>query len=95
MALEKIMNEHARLSILRTLVALRYQSNDSIIKDSCSAFGNQMSSDQVRTQLCWLEEQGLVTIERKGDYLIATLTSRGQDVSAGLSFVDGVKRPSA
>lgn len=95
MALEHIQAEHARLSILRALEALRYQSNDSIIKDSCSEFGNQMSSDQVRSQLCWLEEQGLVTIDRKGNYLIATLTSRGQDVASGLSLVDGVKRPRA
>jgi len=95
MALKNIQNSHFRLSILRALEALNYQSNDSMIKDSCEQFGNTMSSDQVRTNLGWLEEQDLVTIERKGSYMIAKLTSRGQDVAQGLSFVEGVKRPSA
>ncbi len=95
MPLQEIQNEHARLSILRALDALNYSSNDSIIKDACESFGNTMSSDQVRTNLSWLAEQSLVTITRKGDYMIATLTGRGQDVAQGISFVDGVKRPRA
>jgi hypothetical protein len=95
MALQDIQDQHARRSILLALEALNYTSNDSIIKDSCDAFGNAMSSDQIRTQLGWLEEQRLVTIERKTSYMIATLTSRGQDVANGRSFVDGVKRPRA
>jgi hypothetical protein len=95
MALQDIQNEHARRSILLALAALNYTSNDSVIKDSCELFGNAMSSDQVRTQLGWLAEQGLVTIDRKTSYMIATLTSRGEDVANGRSFVDGVKRPSA
>lgn len=94
MALQNIQNQHARLSILRALDALLHPSNDSIIKDSCAQFGNQMSSSQVRTQLCWLKEQGLVEITKQGDYLIAKLTMHGQDVAQGLSLVDGVKRPS-
>lgn len=95
MSLADIQNMHRRLSILRALNALNYESNDSMIKDSCEAFGNGMSSDQVRTNLSWLEEQSLVTITRKNTYMIAKLTSRGQDVAEGKSFVDGVKRPSA
>jgi len=95
MPLQDIQNEHARRSILLALEALNYTSNDSMIKDSCEHFANPMSSDQVRTQLGWLAEQGLVNIKRNGSYMIATLTSRGQDVANGRSFVDGVKRPSA
>jgi hypothetical protein len=95
MALEDIQNQHARRSILLALEALNFTSNDSVIKDSCELFGNPMSSDQIRTQLGWLAEQSLVTVERKTSYMIATLTHRGQDVAKGRSFVEGVKRPSA
>ena len=95
MALNHIQNEHFRISILRALEALNYTSNDSIIKDSCAQFGNKMSSDQVKTQLGWLAEQGLVTVNKVGSTMVAELTSRGQDVAQGRSFVDGVKRPSA
>lgn len=95
MAFKELQNEHFRLSILRALEALNYTSNDSIIKDACEVYGNVMTTDNVRTNLRWLEEQSLVTIENKANYLIATLTSRGQDVAQGKAFVDGVKRPSA
>lgn len=95
MPLKDIQNAHYRLSILRALEALGYTSNDSIVKDSCDAFGCVMTTDNVKTNLRWLEEQSLVTVEKKGGYLIATLTSRGQDVAQGKAFVDGVKRPSA
>lgn len=95
MPLQKIQNEHFRLSILLALEALNYESNDSIIKESCQQFGNRMSSDQVRTNLGWLAEQDLVTVKRQGNYMIAKLTSRGQDVANGISLCDGVKRPSA
>ncbi len=95
MALQEIQNQHFRLSILRALDALGYKSNDSIIQDACAAFHNHMSRDQVRTNLGWLKEQGLVTTEKVMDVINATLTSRGQDVARGLSIVDGVKRPSA
>jgi hypothetical protein len=95
MALQNIQNQHHRLSILRALEALGYKSNDSMIQDSCEAFHNIMSRDQVRTNLGWLAEQGLVSIEKVGDIMNATLLSRGQDVAQGRSFVDGVKRPSA
>ncbi|REL32526.1 VpaChn25_0724 family phage protein [Thalassotalea euphylliae] len=95
MALQDIKNQHHRLSILRALEALGYRSNDSMIQDTCEAFHNIMSRDQVRTNLRWLEEQGLVTVDTVHDIMNATLTSRGQDVAHGKSFVDGVKRPSA
>jgi len=95
MALKKIQDEHYRLSILRALEALGYKSNDSMIQDACELFHNVMSRDQVRTNLGWLAEQSLVTVENVGDIMNATLTSRGQDVAQGKSSVDGVKRPSA
>ncbi|GLX86359.1 hypothetical protein tloyanaT_26120 [Thalassotalea loyana] len=95
MALQNIQNQHYRLSILRALEALGYKSNDSMIQDACAAFHNVMSRDQVRSNLRWLQEQNLVSLEQVGDILNATLTTQGQDVANGRSFNDGVKRPSA
>jgi hypothetical protein len=95
MSLKSIQNEHYRRSILCALEALNYQSNDSMIKDVCAKYGNAMSSDQVRTNLGWLEEQDLVTLDRQAEYFIAKLTTRGHDVFKGIAHVDGVKRPSA
>lgn len=95
MPFQDIQNEHARISILLTLNELNYKSNDSMIQQCCERYHNVMSLDQVRTNLGWLAEQGLVTIEKVDHITNATLTSRGQDVAEGRSFVDGIKRPRA
>lgn len=48
----------------------------------------------MRNHLNWLEEQGLVQIERLSDgFMVAKITQRGLDVANGEAVVDGVKRP--
>ncbi|WP_065204266.1 VpaChn25_0724 family phage protein [Shewanella woodyi] len=96
MALIDIKNEHQRRSILTALSAMvGFGANHSMVRDTCARFGVKMSSDTVKTQLNWLEEQGLVSVEQQGDYLIAELKSRGQDVVDGLTNVPGIKRSRA
>ncbi|GGA95857.1 VpaChn25_0724 family phage protein [Agarivorans gilvus] len=95
MSLNEIKNEHERLAILIALDALGYKENDSTIQDVCAKYGNDMSRDRIKTQLAWLQEQGAVNTETVGNYTIATLTSRGQDIAKGRAFVPGIKRPSA
>ena len=56
-------------------------------------FGHRLSRDKVRTQLSWLQEQGLVTLVDRAGCQIATLTTRGLDVATGNTTVPGVKRP--
>jgi hypothetical protein len=88
------MNEHQRLSILHALAAMdSYSANNSIVQSVCSQYGNAMTSDKIETHFAWLKEQGLVSLETAGSYTIATLTSRGVDVEAGMTTVPGVKRP--
>ena len=94
MALENIMNEHQRLSILHALAAMdNYSANNAIVQSICAQYGNQMTSDKVATHFAWLNEQGLVTTQQLGDYTIATLTKRGSEVERGLASQPGVKRP--
>lgn len=95
MAIESIMNEHQRLSILHCLAAMdSYSTNDSIVQSVCTSYGNSMTTDKIRTHLHWLKEQGLVSLEQTGPYLVATLTSRGIDAEGGRASVPGIKRPS-
>jgi Fe2+ or Zn2+ uptake regulation protein len=96
MSLVDIKNEHQRRSILNALSAMvGFGANHSMVRDTCASFGVEMSNDTIKTQLYWLEEQGLVSVKTQGNYLIAELKSRGQDVVNGLTFVPGIKRPSA
>ena len=96
MALIDIHNENERLSILHALNASKaFKGNDHIIRTTCEAFNNLMSSDQIKTHLYWLQEQGLVRLNVIETCVNATLTARGQDVSLGLAIVPGVLRPRA
>lgn len=84
-----------RLVVLRLLSEdAGYALNDSILRDALGAFGHTASRDKVRTELRWLEEQGLVSIQVVASVMVAKLTARGADVAAGSARVDGVKRPS-
>ncbi|MFM5095801.1 VpaChn25_0724 family phage protein [Aeromonas rivipollensis] len=83
-----------RLLILRSLREMTgYSANDSILDSCLEAYGHSISRDAVRTQMRWLEEQGLITVEKVGETLVAKLTGRGDDVATGQAVVDGVKKP--
>lgn len=94
MAIEHVMNEHQRLSILHSLAVMDgYSANNSIIKTVCAQYGNAMTSDKVLSHFAWLKEQDLITTQQLGTYTIATLTNRGLDVQQGMASQPGVKRP--
>ena len=96
MPLKDLIKEHQRLVILRCLSEVPgYDLNESILQDSLNVYGLDSSRDSLRTQLAWLEEQGLISIEKIGSTQKATLTARGEDVAKGRADVPGVKRPRA
>jgi DNA-binding transcriptional ArsR family regulator len=95
MSLRDLLEEDRRLVILRSLVDVGGEANESILNDCLDAYGHRVSRDQVRAQLAWLQEQGVVTIEMVGSYMVATLTGRGQDVAEGRCVVPGIKKPRA
>lgn len=70
-----------------------YSHNEGVLRSVLSAFGHQLSHDALRTQLAWLVEQGLITINDTSGVQVARLTARGQDVAVGASRVPGVARP--
>lgn len=92
--MSNIFHQDQRLVILRSLIDANYDANESILDDCLALYGHKVSRDLVRNHLNWLEEQGLVTIERlTNGFMVATITQRGVDVASGETVVDGVKRP--
>lgn len=84
------------MAILRALAELPlFRANSSVLASILDQFGHAVSRDQVKTELRWLEEQGLVAIDEVGSVLVATLNERGQDVAEGRAVVDGIARPRA
>lgn len=90
-----LFEQDQRLVILRALSETQgYSANDSILHDVLASFGHSVSRDVVRTHVRWLEEQGLLCVNKIGDRtLVASITERGVDVATGRARVDGVKRP--
>lgn len=88
---------HARLAVLRALAeAVQHTANDSVLSARMEALGLPVTRDQLRTQLGWLEEQGLIRLSRPTDSLVvASLRERGADVALGRAHVEGVQRPAA
>ncbi len=94
MSFKNLLTEDRRLVILRFLAEdPSYRLNTSVLRTALDAFGHSVSRDQVETDVAWLAEQGLVSVETVGPVRVATLTGRGVDVATGKAVVPGVKRP--
>lgn len=90
------LREDMRLVLLRLLCEMpAYRANSSVLAGMLHRLGHAPSRDQVKTELRWLEEQGLLTLEEAESVLVATLTERGQDVAERRAVVPGVARPRA
>ena len=90
------LRAHLRLAILRFLTKeAAFRANSSWLKDLCTdQAGFSVTRDQVRTELAWLAEQGLVTTSEAIEGLVvATLTERGGDVASGAAVAPGVLKP--
>lgn len=94
MSFAKFKTEDRRLVILRLLSEdASYSANCSIIQSALVMFGHKVSRDRVHTDLDWLAEQELITLEIFKSTRVAKLTQDGLDVSKGVKVVSGVKRP--
>ncbi len=91
--------EDRRLMVLRSLCeATGYNLNEGVLKKALHHLACIVGADQVRADAVWLEEHGLVEVEKlvgpSGELWIVRLTSAGQDVAEGRQH-PGVARPGA
>lgn len=95
MSYQTTLAEDRRLSLLLVLLETPgYCTNAFLLQSAVlSIYGHSASVDQIKTDIAWLAEQGLVTARATGDVMLATLTTRGADVAAGRASVPGVKKP--
>tara|TARA_R110001583_G_scaffold4918_4_gene27511 strand:+ start:1581 stop:1880 length:300 start_codon:yes stop_codon:yes gene_type:complete len=87
--------EGRRLGILRILSRrTQFTTNEYSLNDELQgAYAHHVSRDRFHGDLAWLDEQGLVILQRPRAGWIVTLTSRGSDVAEGLANVPGVAKP--
>lgn len=88
--------EDRRLTILRVLYdSTAFATNEFVLQTMLGNFGHNVSADRMHSDLAWLEEQELITVEVVGGVRIAKLLTRGEDVALGRTIQPGVKRPRA
>ena len=68
---------------------------DPKLRDALQPYGFNPSRDQVRGELAWLAENGLIEAHEAGKLLVAKATARGVDVALGRSTHPDVQRPGA
>ena len=92
----EFLRQDQRLVILRILAEMpSYTANSSVLYEALGHYGHNPTRDQVKTEIRWLEEQGLVSVDDAGGVLVARITERGADVVAARTIVPGVKKPGA
>lgn len=93
----EFMIEEQRLAMLRILSELPgYTANTSVLHTLLTNLAHVLSRDELRTQVAWLDEQGLVEaepIDGVDGVLFVRLVERGGDVAQGRATVPGVKKP--
>ena len=86
--------EDRRLLMLKALASENdYSISDMVLRNLLREYGHAESADTIRTDIAWLEEQGLVTTEKVGVMVVATVTERGKDIADGAACVPGIRRP--
>lgn len=94
MSFSDTVSQHLRITLLRLLSeSANYTINESILTDGTEPYGFTPSRDRVRTELYWLQEQGLVALDDDPGIIVACLTERGLDVVNARVVVPGIKRP--
>lgn len=93
MSYVELLAADRRLSVLLLLDASPAGTgNEALLHAALPDFGHSPSADQVRADIAWLAEQGLLTARETAGLMVAALTPRGQDVATGRAVVPGVKR---
>ena len=89
------LREDRRLVLLRILnEQAAYRANSSVLHAGLEFLGVAATRDDVLTDLHWLQDQALVTLQESVPGLfVATLTGRGGEAAKGLCIVPGVSRP--
>ena len=70
-----------------------YTINEALLRRVLREQGIGTSADQLRADLAWLQEQGLIRLRELGEVQIATALERGVDIATGAAQVPGVARP--
>lgn len=87
---QEILRKMTRFQILRMANKMPSRTNSSILQSMLKQAGYTFTRDQVKSEIRWLEQQGLLEVEQIESVLVVGITERGEDVANGLAKVDGI-----
>lgn len=91
---QEILQQDRRREVLRFLENCGdYTSNGDVLLTVLNAIGIKSTRDAMVTDLCWLQEQGFVSLEDRQEFVVVTATERGVEIAKGLARHPGVSRP--
>lgn len=96
MSFRDILDAEQRLAICQVLDQdADYSHNEHVLRRALEIMAHNIGSDLLRNHLSWLQEQGLVTLDRESvpAAWVVKLTLRGQDAALGRTQIPGVARP--
>ncbi|MBM3090268.1 hypothetical protein GFB56_05500 [Ensifer sp. T173] len=91
----RIRKSHQAFEILHTLAAFEPsgRSNDCILAGYLDLLALGGSRLEIRTALERLDQMGLLRSSAVDDYMVVTLTEKGERVARGSDQIEGVAKP--
>lgn len=94
MEYKQLMESERRLVLLQGLLqAPDYALRETVLIRLLEGQRLAIGRDDLRLELRWLSDIGLVDIDYFGDVQAARITPRGIDVASGRTLIDGIARP--
>jgi hypothetical protein len=92
--LHTLVVEDRRLAILSLLSdSAGYSAGSPMLQLALGGLGHNIALDTVNSELAWLRDAGLCTLEDVSGVIIAGINGRGVDVARGRTTVPGIARP--
>ncbi|SRR5581483_1848347 len=93
MSMDRIMQEEARLVMLRSLYEQpNYSLNEALLAKMLESFGIFRPRAWVREEMRYCAAVGAMTVTEMGSVLIGTLTSKGREHVERRLVIEGIKR---
>lgn len=81
-----------RRALLDLLNDVGGEHNEDTLSVLLNEMGHRVARRDIRAELAWLADKGLIRAEELGPYLVARILADGRDVADGRLRMDGVSR---
>ncbi len=70
-----------------------YTSNQALVKKALAVCGVVAATEQIRTEMAWLDNIGAVVLQDVDGVFVATLSDHGEEHLQGARAIPDIRRP--